>query len=58
MGSTMGSAEDFRRMLAAAATARFKPVIDSVVSIDNAVEAMRKMETGAHFGKIVLRIAD
>lgn len=58
MGSTMGSAEDFRRMLAAAATARFKPVIDSVVLIDNAAEAMRKMETGAHFGKIVLRIAD
>jgi len=57
MGSTMGSAEDFRRMLAAVKTANFKPVIDSVMSIDDAAKALSKMETGDQFGKIVLKIA-
>jgi len=58
MGSTLGSAEDFRRMLAAAETAKFRPVIDSVISIDQAPEALRNMESGAQFGKIVLKVAD
>lgn len=56
MGSTIGSAEDFRRMLAAVDTANFRPVIDSVLPIDDAPQALQKMESGAQFGKIILRI--
>jgi NADPH:quinone reductase-like Zn-dependent oxidoreductase len=57
MGSTMGSDEDFRRMLRAVTIAKLKPVIDSVEPLENIREAMGKMETGEQFGKIALRIS-
>jgi len=58
MGSTMGSDEDFRRMLQAVTIAKLKPVIDSVEPLDNVRGAMAKMEAGEQFGKIVLRISE
>ncbi|MCX5639187.1 MAG: zinc-binding dehydrogenase [Planctomycetota bacterium] len=57
MGSTMGSDEDFRRMLQAVTTAKLRPIIDSVELLENVRKAMEKMETGEQFGKIVLRIS-
>jgi len=54
LGSTMGSNEDFRQMLAAVNVAKLTPVIDSVFSLEQAKDAMNKMETGRQFGKIVL----
>jgi len=57
MGSTMGSDEDFRRMLQAVTTAKLRPIIDSVELLENVRNAMEKMETGEQFGKIVLRIS-
>jgi NADPH:quinone reductase-like Zn-dependent oxidoreductase len=56
LGSTMGSNEDFRQMLTAVKAAKLKPVIDSVISLENITEAMGKMEEGKQFGKIVLKI--
>jgi NADPH:quinone reductase-like Zn-dependent oxidoreductase len=56
MGSTMGSDEDCRQMLEAVEKAKLKPVIDSVLPLENAREAMEKMETGKQFGKIVLNV--
>ena len=56
LGSTMGSDEDFRQMLKAVTTAKLKPIIDSVISLENARDAMDKMEAGEQFGKIVLRV--
>ncbi len=57
LGSTMGSNEDFRQMLKAVSTAKLRPVIDSVMSLEDAAQAMGKMEKGQQFGKIVLRIS-
>ena len=57
MGSTMGSNEDFRQMLAAVTVAKLKPVIDSVEPLENVRKAMGRMEAGGQFGKIVLRIS-
>ncbi|WP_294059000.1 NAD(P)H-quinone oxidoreductase [Sphingomonas sp.] len=37
---------------------RLKPVIDSVWSLDQAAEAHRRMESGEHIGKIVLKVSD
>ena len=56
MGSTMGSAEDFRQLMSAVRVNGLKPVIDSVYSLDEAREAMARMEAGEQFGKIVLNV--
>ncbi len=58
MGSTMGSNEDVRQMLRAVETARLKPVIDSVNSLEEIQDAMSRMETGEQFGKIVVKVTE
>jgi len=55
MGSTMGSPTDFKNMLALVNTHKISPVIDEVMPLDNAEDALRKMEAGKQFGKIVLK---
>ncbi len=57
IGSTMGSNDDFFRMLKAIDAAKLKPVVDSVFPVVKVRDAMTKMETGAQFGKIVLKIS-
>lgn len=57
MGSTMGSDEDFRQMLRAVTVNGLKPVVDAVLPLDKAREAMERMETAGQFGKISLRIS-
>lgn len=57
LGSTMGSARDFRQMLRAVAVNQLKPVLDKVFVFEQAREAMERLETGGQFGKIGLRIA-
>lgn len=56
MGSTMGSYEDFRQMLKAVNNNKLKPVIDSDFPLENARQAMTRMESGEQFGKIVLKV--
>lgn len=57
MGSTMGSNEDFHQMIRAVTAAKLRPVIDSVMPLENARDAMTRMETAEQFGKIVLEIS-
>jgi len=57
LGSTMGSHEDFCRLLRAVNVTGLKPVVDFVLPLDHAKEAMRRMEEGEQFGKIVLEIS-
>ena len=54
MGSTMGSDEEFRQMLAAVTAARMRPFLDSVHPLNQAREATQRMEASEQFGKIVL----
>lgn len=56
LGSTMGSDEDFRLMLRSVTVNRLKPVVDEVFPLEEARQAMAKMEAGRQFGKIVLRV--
>jgi len=56
MGSTMGSNEDVRQMLRAVETAKLKPVMDSIKSLEEIRDAMSRMEAAEQFGKIVVRI--
>jgi NADPH:quinone reductase-like Zn-dependent oxidoreductase len=57
LGSTLGSAEDFRQMVAAANMNRLRPIIDEVFPLDRVRDAMARLEQGGQFGKIVLKVA-
>ena len=56
LGSTMGTKADFEGAYELVASGRARPVIDSVFPLAEARAAHERMESGEHFGKIVLRI--
>ena len=56
LGSTMGSAEDFRQMLRAVTVNKLRPVVDRVFGLGRARAAMERMEADKQFGKIALKI--
>lgn len=56
LGSTMGSDEDFRKMIAFVEEHKVHPIIDKVFSFENAVEAFDRMKAGFQFGKILVEI--
>ena len=58
LGSTMGTKADFEGAYELVASGRARPVIDSVFPLAEACAAHERMESGEHFGKIVLRIPD
>lgn len=58
LGSTMGAGEDFDAMLGFVNQHQLVPVVDEVFAFADAEAALRRLETGAQFGKIVLRIED
>ncbi len=56
-GISVGSTQMFEAMNAAITVNRIKPVIDRVFGFDEAQAAYQHMASGAHFGKIVIRVA-
>ncbi|HET8652572.1 MAG TPA: zinc-binding dehydrogenase [Gaiellaceae bacterium] len=56
LGSTMGTKEDFEGAYELVKSGRATPVVDSVFPLAEAAEAHRRMESGEHFGKVVLSI--
>ncbi|HKR25890.1 MAG TPA: NAD(P)-dependent alcohol dehydrogenase, partial [Acidobacteriaceae bacterium] len=56
-GIYVGSRAHFEEMNRAIALHRLKPVIDEVFSFDRLPDALRRMEAGAHFGKIVVSLS-
>jgi NADPH:quinone reductase-like Zn-dependent oxidoreductase len=55
-GIFVGSRRMFESMNRAIETAGLHPVVDRVFRFDQAVEALQYMESGAHFGKVVIRV--
>jgi NADPH:quinone reductase-like Zn-dependent oxidoreductase len=55
-GILVGSREMFEQMNRAITESKLKPVIDKIFTFDQAPEALKYMETGSHFGKIVIQI--
>lgn len=53
-GLSVGSRQDFADMLTAIATTGIRPVVDSVFSLDQTTEAFSYLESGKHFGKVVI----
>ena len=56
-GISVGSTELFEQMNAAISATKLKPVIDRVFGFDEVKAAFHHMGAGAHFGKIVIRVA-
>jgi NADPH:quinone reductase-like Zn-dependent oxidoreductase len=52
----MGSKADFEGAYELVASGRATPVVDSVFPLEQARAAHERLEAGAQFGKIVLRI--
>ncbi len=57
LGTTMGTRDEFLSMLDFLEGRKIKPVIDKVFALEDFEEAIRRMEQGDQFGKIVLQIA-
>ena len=55
-GIYVGSRAMFEDMNRAIEAGKLVPVVDRVFPFDQAAEALRHMESGAHFGKIVVRV--
>lgn len=56
-GLLVGHRQGFEAMNAAIAQHQLRPVVDRVFAMDDAPAAWSHLESAAHFGKIVLRIA-
>ena len=55
-GIYVGSRADFEKMNRAITEQRLKPVVDEVFSFSDAAEALRRIGSGAHFGKLVTSV--
>jgi NADPH:quinone reductase-like Zn-dependent oxidoreductase len=55
-GIFVGSVSMFESMLKAIEASQLRPKIDRVFPFDQAVEALKYLESGAHFGKVVVAI--
>ncbi len=55
LGSTMGTEEECAAMLRFVEDHQIRPIIDQVVSLSEANVALKRMDRGEQFGKIVLR---
>ncbi len=56
LGSTMGSDEDFFKMLDFCREHKIHPILDRVYNLDDAVAAFDRMKGNEQFGKIVVEI--
>jgi NADPH:quinone reductase-like Zn-dependent oxidoreductase len=54
LGTMMGSPADFAGLLDAVARGTWRPVVDAVRPLAEAAAALDALETGSHFGKLVL----
>ncbi|OQY46665.1 MAG: hypothetical protein B6242_06990 [Anaerolineaceae bacterium 4572_78] len=54
IGSTMGSHHDYRTVMNLVFEGKLKPVIHTVMPLEQGVEAMALLERGEQFGKVVL----
>ena len=55
-GSMMGTAEEFSKMVKLVSKYKIVPVVDSVFDLKDGNEALKRMDEGKQFGKIVLTI--
>ena len=58
LGSTMGTEQDFASMVRLIEEKQIVPIVDKVFPLEQGEAAMRRMDDGQQFGKLVLRISE
>jgi NADPH:quinone reductase-like Zn-dependent oxidoreductase len=56
LGSTMGNDAEFKAIVDHYRAGRLKPVVDSVVPLERGRDAFERLQSGAQFGKVVVRL--
>jgi NADPH:quinone reductase-like Zn-dependent oxidoreductase len=56
-GIYVGSRAHFIEMNRAITQTKLKPIVDEIFAFNQAQDALRRMELGTHFGKLVIRVA-
>lgn len=56
LGISCGSRDSYEAMNRAIDVAGFHPVVDRTFAFEEAVDAMRYLESGSHFGKVCIRV--
>ncbi len=56
LGSTMGTPEEFEKMLELISKHKIIPVVDEVFNLSEGNSALQRMDTGQQFGKIILKM--
>ena len=57
-GLFVGSRRIFEDMIRAMESSKLQPVVDRVFPFDQAIDALKYLESGAHFGKVVIGFPD
>lgn len=57
-GISVGSTQMFEALNAALSVSKVKPVIDKTFAFADTIAAFKHLESAAHFGKIVIKVAD
>jgi NADPH:quinone reductase-like Zn-dependent oxidoreductase len=57
LGSTMGNRREFAEIVAHAHAGRFWPTVDSAVSLEQGVDAYRRLAAGTQTGKVVIEVS-
>jgi NADPH:quinone reductase-like Zn-dependent oxidoreductase len=56
LGSTMGNEAEWKQVVELAGKDGLRPEVDSVFPLDRAVEAYRRLASGAQWGKVVIQV--
>lgn len=57
LGSTLGSRREYREIVALAREGKLWPVIDQMVSWNQALTALERLDRGDQIGKLVIEVA-
>lgn len=57
-GTTMGTPQEFEEMIRFVEERQIVPLIDEVFKLENTEQALRHMDSGEQFGKIVLQVGE
>jgi D-arabinose 1-dehydrogenase-like Zn-dependent alcohol dehydrogenase len=56
LGSTLGSRHDYADIVKLAGEGKLWPVVDQVVSLDDALSAVGRLKRGEQVGKLVIEV--